>query len=79
MYVGLDLGTSGLKGLAIREDQTVVATATAPLCISRPGTVGRSRTRRTGSTQLYLLQLTANGVFSTVENDPWKASRAKKP
>lgn len=36
MYVGLDLGTSGLKGLAIREDQTVVTTATAPLYISRP-------------------------------------------
>lgn len=36
MYVGLDLGTSGLKGLAIREDQTVVASATAPLRISRP-------------------------------------------
>jgi xylulokinase len=31
MYMGLDLGTSGLKALAIREDQTVVATATAPL------------------------------------------------
>jgi xylulokinase len=36
MYIGLDLGTSGLKALAIREDQTVVATATAPLAISRP-------------------------------------------
>lgn len=36
MYVGLDLGTSGLKGLVIREDQTVIATATAPLHVSRP-------------------------------------------
>ena len=36
MFIGLDLGTSGLKGVAILEDQTVVATATAPLGLSRP-------------------------------------------
>ncbi|PTW55049.1 xylulokinase [Breoghania corrubedonensis] len=36
MFLGLDLGTSGLKGLIIRDDQSVVASATAPLEISRP-------------------------------------------
>lgn len=36
MYIGLDLGTSGLKGILIGEDQTVVAEATAPLTVSRP-------------------------------------------
>lgn len=36
MYLGLDLGTSALKGLVVRADQTVVATATAPLGVSRP-------------------------------------------
>ena len=36
MYLGLDLGTSGLKGLLIDADQTVVAEATAPLTVSRP-------------------------------------------
>ncbi len=36
MYLGLDLGTSGLKGVAIGEDQAVVATAAAPLGVSRP-------------------------------------------
>ena len=36
MYIGLDLGTSGLKGVAIRDDQTVVATSSASLSVSRP-------------------------------------------
>ena len=36
MFIGLDLGTSGLKGLLIDEAQTVRAEATAPLSVSRP-------------------------------------------
>jgi xylulokinase len=36
MYLGLDLGTSGLKGLLIDDRQAVVAEATAPLSVSRP-------------------------------------------
>jgi len=36
MYIGLDLGTSGLKGILIGEDQTVLAEATAPLTVQRP-------------------------------------------
>lgn len=36
MYIGLDLGTSGLKGILIGDDQTVLAEATAPLTVSRP-------------------------------------------
>ena len=36
MYIGLDLGTSGLKGVLIGGDQTVLAEATAPLEVSRP-------------------------------------------
>ena len=36
MYIGLDLGTSGLKGILIGEDQAVLAEATAPLTVSRP-------------------------------------------
>jgi xylulokinase len=35
MYIGLDLGTSGLKGVLIDEDQRVLADATAPLSVSR--------------------------------------------
>lgn len=36
MYLGLDLGTSGLKGILIDEGQAVLAEATAPLTVSRP-------------------------------------------
>ncbi|MEO1421663.1 MAG: xylulokinase [Pseudomonadota bacterium] len=36
MYLGLDLGTSGLKGLLIDEDQAIVGSVTAPLTVSRP-------------------------------------------
>ena len=36
MYLGLDLGTSGLKGLLIDDNQTIVADTTAPLDVSRP-------------------------------------------
>lgn len=36
MYLGLDLGTSGLKALLVDENQAIVAEATAPLKVSRP-------------------------------------------
>ncbi len=36
MFIGLDLGTSGLKGLLIDDAQRIVAEATAPLSVSRP-------------------------------------------
>ncbi len=36
MYIGLDLGTSGLKGVLMNERQIILAEATAPLSVSRP-------------------------------------------
>ena len=36
MYLGLDLGTSGLKALLIDADQHLIASATAPLEVERP-------------------------------------------
>ncbi|MGB8812864.1 MAG: xylulokinase [Paracoccaceae bacterium] len=36
MYIGLDLGTSGLKGVLIDDSQDVLAEASAPLTVSRP-------------------------------------------
>lgn len=36
MYIGLDLGTSGLKGLLINDEQQVLAEASAALTVSRP-------------------------------------------
>ena len=36
MYLGLDLGTSGLKGVVVDSAQKIVAEAAAPLSVSRP-------------------------------------------
>jgi xylulokinase len=36
MYIGIDLGTSGLKGIVIDDAQVVLAEATAPLSVQRP-------------------------------------------
>lgn len=36
MFIGLDLGTSGLKGILIDEAQRVLAEASAPLTVQRP-------------------------------------------
>ena len=36
MYLGIDLGTSGVKALIIGEDQSIVASATGDLDVSRP-------------------------------------------
>ncbi|MFZ3583646.1 xylulokinase [Loktanella sp. DJP18] len=36
MYIGLDLGTSGIKGIVIDDAQAVLAEATAPLTVQRP-------------------------------------------
>ncbi len=36
MYLGLDLGTSGVKALLMDADQKVITSATAPLEVSRP-------------------------------------------
>ncbi|MFZ9199458.1 MAG: xylulokinase, partial [Paracoccaceae bacterium] len=36
MFLGLDLGTSGLKGIVINDRQEVLAEASAPLTVSRP-------------------------------------------
>ena len=36
MYLGLDIGTSSVKGLLIDESQRIVASQTAPLDVSRP-------------------------------------------
>jgi xylulokinase len=36
MFIGLDLGTSGLKGVLVNDDQAILAEATAPLTVARP-------------------------------------------
>lgn len=36
MYLGIDIGTSSVKAVVVDGDQTILATATAPLTVSRP-------------------------------------------
>lgn len=36
MHLGIDLGTSGLRGILIDDDQNLIAEADAPLTVSRP-------------------------------------------
>lgn len=36
MYIGLDLGTSGLKGIVLDDDQTILASSNSSLTVSRP-------------------------------------------
>ena len=36
MYIGLDLGTSGLKAVLIDDSQAILAEAVAPLEVNRP-------------------------------------------
>jgi xylulokinase len=64
MYIGLDLGTSGLKGILIGEDQTVLAEATAPLTVQRPaeGWSEQSPSNWISAAEAVLDQLAAKGL-----------------
>jgi len=64
MFLGLDLGTSGLKGLLIDDAQQVLAEAQAPLSVSRPaeGWVEQSPADWIGAAEAVLGQLAAHGL-----------------
>ncbi len=66
MYIGLDLGTSGLKGVLIDEGQKVLAEATAPLTVSRPqdGWSEQSPTEWIAAAETVLGKLSARGLAS---------------
>ena len=36
MFLGIDVGTSGVKAVIVAEDGTVLAQASAPLAVARP-------------------------------------------
>ena len=36
MYLGIDIGTSSVKAVVVDGEQAILATATAPLALSRP-------------------------------------------
>lgn len=64
MYIGLDLGTSGLKGVLIGEDQAVLAEATAPLTVQRPqeGWSEQSPAGWIGAAEAVMDRLAAHGL-----------------
>ena len=64
MYIGLDLGTSGLKGVLIGEDQAVLAEATAPLTVQRPqeGWSEQSPADWIGAAEAVMDRLSAHGL-----------------
>lgn len=64
MYIGLDLGTSGLKGVLIGADQKVLVEATAPLTVQRPheGWSEQSPSDWISAAEAVLDQLAAKGL-----------------
>lgn len=64
MYIGLDLGTSGLKGILIDADQRVLAEAVAPLAVSRPheGWSEQSPADWIAAAEAVMDQLAAHGL-----------------
>ena len=69
MFIGLDLGTSGLKGVLINADQRVLAEASAPLTVSRPqpGWSEQSPADWIASAEAVLDALAANRSLSSVK------------
>jgi xylulokinase len=66
MFIGLDLGTSGVKGLLMSLDQRVLAEASAPLAVSRPaeGRSEQSPADWIAATEQVMDQLAAYGLGS---------------
>ncbi|MFT4148857.1 MAG: xylulokinase [Paracoccaceae bacterium] len=64
MYIGLDLGTSGLKGILIDDSQRVLAEATAPLTVSRPheGWSEQAPSDWIAAAEAVMAQLAAHGL-----------------
>lgn len=64
MYIGLDLGTSGLKGILMDAGQRVLAEATAPLTVQRPaeGWSEQSPAEWVAAAETVLGKLAAQGL-----------------
>jgi xylulokinase len=64
MFIGLDLGTSGLKGVLIDDHQKVLAEATAPLTVSRPheGWSEQNPADWVAAAEIVMDQLAAHGL-----------------
>ncbi len=64
MYIGLDLGTSGLKAILIDAAQTILAEATAPLTVQRPyaGWSEQTPADWIAAAEVVLTRLAAHGL-----------------
>lgn len=64
MFIGLDLGTSGLKGVLMDENQGVLAEASAPLTVQRPadGWSEQSPANWIAAAEMVLDALSAHGL-----------------
>ena len=64
MFIGLDLGTSGLKGILMNDRQEVLAEASAPLTVSRPheGWSEQEPSQWIAAAETVLDQLAAHGL-----------------
>lgn len=52
MYIGINIGTSGVKVILLNEQGEVVAAQTEKLTVSRRIHSGRNKTRNSGGRQL---------------------------
>ena len=68
MYIGLDLGTSGLKGILIDETQRVLAEASAPLTVQRPfeGWSEQDPAQWISAAETVLAQLATHGPIRAI-------------
>jgi len=48
MYLGLDIGTSGVKAVLVDDAQNIVDQATAPLTVNRPQALWSEQNPRSG-------------------------------
>ena len=53
MYIGIDLGTSGVKTILIDYNQDILATAHSPLTVQSPSSVKKTKTKRILSYNFY--------------------------
>jgi activator of 2-hydroxyglutaryl-CoA dehydratase len=62
MYIGIDLGTSGIKVILLGENGKVIDSASAELLVSRPRLYGQSKTRSTGGLGCSLVWISLASV-----------------
>lgn len=69
MYIGIDLGTSGVKVILMAEDGNVVASCSSPLSVSRPFDLWSEQTPEDWwqATDLAMLQLAAENDLQGVK------------